>query len=113
MKGWKRYSLYHVMLKRVKNRFIAKTKTDFLSGISKQENLGEGVATISLIIFLITFVNVGITASVLVSLSSFLLMSLVIAIVDTRYMYNYRVRQQTIKSVKRILGIDDDGWIRR
>jgi len=105
MKSWKEYSLYHVIKTRRANKYLGKGKINFLSGICKQERLAEAIATISVIILLASFTIFSLGISAVIGLSSYILMSLILAITDTTNMYNYRVRQNTIKSVNRILGL--------
>jgi hypothetical protein len=109
MKGWKRFSLFHLIQDRRERKFHKDTIVDFFSFLSKNEDYHQalnltcfvaGVVTMSYFgwaWWTLFIVHVGLYASLTVPLAA----------LDTYNQYKYRLRQRTIKSIERILGISN------
>lgn len=107
MKGWKRFSLYHVIQNRLDNKFIKHTWVDFFSHVTNYSEFGTAIwlATTIISFALHWYMGWTILTWLIVDWLMYGFCTFIVAIVDTYATYKYRIRQQGQKSIKRILNV--------
>ncbi len=109
MKGWRRFSLYHVLKDRRDSWFIKKTFLDFVSGLAGYRELDLPIAGIiyGLSIIPMIYFNWTLGTWILVDVVVYALVAIIISGLDTYGRYNVQVRREAIKSIELIIGMTD------
>jgi hypothetical protein len=112
MKGWKRFSIYHAIKKRRERQFSEDTIINFFVVLNQDSNFYLPIVIITTVIAtsLAFYLNLGLMGWLLLDLVLYGTTATILAIFDTYYTYKYRLRQNTITSLYKMMEIEVNHW---